>query len=183
MKTTSPDFLFGSIKNQISLSCLKNFSNILNNQDFNYHINRYLQKLEEQTLYIADGTSYAKDFPEVVNALQDIHLIVLSATDKINDNLTTLQFEFILPYGKLIFQANWTAYKDIRADELVDSLAVFKKHNLLKNVVYRDTNNALIKIPFSLEEILKTIFKLIDNDTIYTQEQYEKWAIKFGKIR
>jgi len=180
---TSQDFLFGNIKNQISLSSLKNFANILNNQDFNYHINRYLQKLEEQTLYIADGTSYTYDFPEVVDALQDIHLIVLSATNKINGNLTTLQFEFILPYGKLMFQANWTAYKDIRASELVNSLAVLKKRNLLKNIVYRDDYNGLIKIPFTLEEILKIIFKLIGNDTIYTQKQYEEWAIEFGKIR
>ena len=160
---------------------MKNYADVLEIDDFNYHINRYLSQLDEKSLIVTDGTSYAYDFPDVIKALKNVHLIILSATNEVNGNLTTLQFEFILPSGKLFFQAHWTAYKDIRADELVESLSVLKRQSLLKYLVYKD-RVGLVKVPYVLSEILKIVFQIIGDDKKYGEEKYKEWSARFGRV-
>ena len=57
-----------------------------------------------------------------------------------------------------------------------------ESNKLLKFIVYNTEYNKLIKIPYTLEEIIKIIFKIINNDTIYNDEDYKKWANQFASI-
>ncbi|MCU7800448.1 MAG: hypothetical protein KZQ70_09935 [gamma proteobacterium symbiont of Lucinoma myriamae] len=144
-------------------------------------LDRYFQETKKTDLIVHDATSFANHFPFIIEALNDdqVDIVRLSPTRLVNPNVDfTLLIEIILSSGNVLsFQAHWTAYKNIRADELVSSVKKVWKKFEDKILLCRESGEVLRpEVDPSL--FIQQVFKLIEEDR-YTSEEYQKWGDSF----
>lgn len=120
------DFYFGdSLKNSsIDLSTLVKLANQSNKQAFNTALNRVLRDNTNHTVRATCGTS----FPDFIGLLKVIdtdtvsRVVIGARTDRNQSVKSTLDCKLYLPEGILHIVPHWCAYKELRAEEVVNTL-------------------------------------------------------------
>lgn len=126
------DFYFGNVSksesgvHSLSLSQLNSLARLgVEKNSFTAQLNRLLNKVG-CNLIVNDGTSYP-DFHTLIDHIETdkISMIELEARTDINEAVdATLACNIYLTEGVLNVRPHWCGYKEIRADEIIDTLLV-----------------------------------------------------------
>lgn len=127
------DFYFGNVSDNgkageysLSLNRLNTLAGLgVEKQSFTAQLNRLLTKADCHVI-VNDGTSYP-DFHTLINHIESeaISMIELEARTDINESVNaTLACNIYLAEGVLHVRPHWCGYKEIRADEIIDTLLV-----------------------------------------------------------
>jgi len=121
------DFFFDTLDNEghIHLSDLAAYGQITTPMYFKRALNRCLRNAPCNRIIASDASSHPPDFAKILSILDtdDIGLVVIGRrTDDSDDIKYTLDCQLWLEEGILDVQPHWTAYKEIRAEEIVTTL-------------------------------------------------------------
>ncbi len=121
------DFFFDTLDNEgnIDLSDLAAYADITTPKYFKRALNRCLRDIPNNRIIASDASTHPAGFAKILSLLDadDIGLTVIGRRTDVNDNVKyTLDCQLLLEEGILHVQPHWTAYKEIRAEEIVTTL-------------------------------------------------------------
>jgi len=162
------DFFFGDVyisddsqEHSISLRSANELASICGVKHFTAQIRRFLRT--HGLLVLTEGTSHPP-FPELIKHLEteEIGLVQIGAREDVNSNVpATLDCSLMFVEGIVSVRPHWTAYKEIRADEIVTSLLVpLHESGLIGRTITQRTRHSVELISSSVEQQINVLFGL-----------------------
>ncbi|GGM25821.1 hypothetical protein ACFQDN_22120 [Pseudomonas asuensis] len=128
------------------------------------HLTGQIRRLlnEQKGIVLTDGSS-SPPFDDFINLLEhdQIGYIRISNRTDVNPNLkATLECTLLFVEGPLPVIAHWTAYKELRAWEIVRTLLIpLRRSGLINRTVYMDGNDEKT-MPADTADQVKLLFRL-----------------------
>lgn len=168
-KNTKNDALFGPINinlnfNSIEFNKLTDQASRLEQEPFYSQVSRLLRENHGKIDAIDETSSPYLDL--LLNKIPSdkVQLIYLRKRTDVNnahDINGTIDCSLHMPDGVLRITAHWTAYKPMRAQEIVESLLKpIKERDLLSKTYIHYGENDIEKISQSIEEASQELFRL-----------------------
>jgi hypothetical protein len=161
------DFFFGNVNvdsktrvNSMRLHDAIELASICGPSHFTAQVCRFLR--EHNQLVMSDGTSHPP-FADLLSQLEakEIGLVRLGVRTDVNDNVpATLECTLVFVEGVVTVRPHWTAYKEIRAWEIVTSLLKPLHQNGLIGRTVHEQDGELKKIGADIESQIRLLFGL-----------------------
>jgi len=186
------DFFFDALDNEghIQLSDLAAYGEITTPLYFKRALNRCLRNAPDNRIIASDTSTHPPGFAKILSLLDtdDIGLAVIGRRTDINVDIKyTLDCQLWLEEGILDVQPHWTAYKEIRAEEIVTTLLKpLMKKDLFSytfiNDNYESNHHDWQSISkLSEVELVSIIFKLAGYPI--EPEEAERYAVLLAAFR
>lgn len=138
---------------------------VMEPRDFSQQLSLLVAQCPNRELVVTDGTSYPAGFEHILKSIVDLQLIILKGRTDVNNAVEkTLGIDFLVPAGVLSLRPHWTAYKEIRAQELLCDLRWLWLEPFRQRTVALDAQDRYLQLQDDYVPFVRTVLSIISDN-------------------